>query len=179
MRFEWDAAKAALNLKTHGISFDEAVEVFFDPNAVEGFDAQHSNDEDRFYIIGFSTRRLLYVVYAERLQGELFVLFPLAKRREKSKKNMKKDDKDTTFRFGIVEENGKDIMIEVTEEDYRRQLAAGVSKDEMLSVGFHKARRGGFRERHPNFSLENVEIRVTNSEQSAPLAKNDKEKKAA
>jgi hypothetical protein len=30
---------------------------------------------------------------------------------------MKKDDKDTTFRFGIVEENGKDIMIEVTEED--------------------------------------------------------------
>ncbi len=93
---------------------------------------------------------------------------------------MKKDDKDTTFRFGVVEENGKDITIEVTEEDYQRQLAAGVPEDEMLSVGFHKARRGGFRERHPNFSLENVEIRVTDSMQGAAIsAKNDNEKKAA
>jgi len=93
---------------------------------------------------------------------------------------MKKDDKDTTFRFGIVEENGKDVTIEITEEDYRRQVAAGVPENEMLSVGFHKARRGGFRERHPNFNLEDVEVRIINSAQSsAPLAKNDKEKKAA
>ncbi len=53
MRFEWDAAKAAANLKTRGISFNEAVEVFSDPNAVEGFDAAHSDEENRFYIIGF------------------------------------------------------------------------------------------------------------------------------
>jgi hypothetical protein len=76
---------------------------------------------------------------------------------------MKKDEKDTTFRFGIVEEKGKDVTFEITEEDYQRQLAAGVPEDELLSVGLHKARRGGFRERHPNFSLENVEIRITNS----------------
>ncbi|MGI8786831.1 MAG: BrnT family toxin [Pyrinomonadaceae bacterium] len=56
MRFEWDKAKAAVNLKIHAVSFDEAVEAFFDPNAVEGFDAEHSGDEDRFYIIGFSSR---------------------------------------------------------------------------------------------------------------------------
>jgi len=35
MRFEWDEAKAASNLKIHGVSFNEAVEAFFDPNAVE------------------------------------------------------------------------------------------------------------------------------------------------
>ena len=93
---------------------------------------------------------------------------------------MKENEKDTTFRFGVVEEKGKDVTIEVTEEEYRRQLAAGVPEDELLSVGFHKARRGGFRERHPNFSLENVEIRVTNSNQDTTIsAKKDNEKKAA
>jgi len=93
---------------------------------------------------------------------------------------MKKDKKDATFRFGIVEEDDKNVTIEVTEEDYRRQLAAGVPENEILLVGFHKARRGGFRERHPNFSLENVEIRITNSKQDAPQSvKKDKEKKAA
>jgi hypothetical protein len=93
---------------------------------------------------------------------------------------MKKDEKDTTFRFGIVEEKGKDVTFEITEEDYQRQLAAGVPEDELLSVGLHKARRGGFRERHPNFSLENVEIRITNSKEDATVSvKKDKEKKAA
>jgi uncharacterized DUF497 family protein len=58
-------------LKIHGVSFNEAVEAFFDPNAVEGFDSEHSADENRFYIIGFSSRRLLYVVYAERFQGNI------------------------------------------------------------------------------------------------------------
>ncbi len=93
---------------------------------------------------------------------------------------MKKDEKDTTFRFGIVEEKGKDVTFEITEEDYQRQLAAGVPEDELLSVGLHKARRGGFLERHPNFSLENVEIRITNSKEDATVSvKKDNEKKAA
>ncbi len=86
MRFEWGAAKAAVNLKTRGISFDEAVEVFFDANAVEGFDAEHSDEEDRFYIIGFSTRRLLYVVYAERLQGDVIRIISARKAEEKKQK---------------------------------------------------------------------------------------------
>ena len=66
MRFEWDKKKAAANLKKHGVSFEEAKEVFFDPNALEGYDESHSWKEARFIIIGLSTRRLLYVVYAER-----------------------------------------------------------------------------------------------------------------
>jgi len=86
MRFEWDEAKAAANLKIHGVSFNEAVEVFFDPNAVEGFDAAHSNDENRFYIIGFSSRRLLYVVYAEKLQGELIRIISARKAEDKKQK---------------------------------------------------------------------------------------------
>ena len=65
MRFEWDALKAASNFLKHGVSFREAAEVFYDPNALEDYDELHSCAEVRFFVIGFSSRRLLYVIYAE------------------------------------------------------------------------------------------------------------------
>lgn len=67
MRFEWDDQKARENLKKHGVTFGEATEVFYDPDALEGYDIEHSGIEQRFFIIGLSSRRLLYVVYAERV----------------------------------------------------------------------------------------------------------------
>jgi uncharacterized DUF497 family protein len=66
VKFEWDGEKARANLKKHGVSFGEATEVFYDPNALEDYDSEHSDEEERFFIIGMSSRRLLYVVYAER-----------------------------------------------------------------------------------------------------------------
>ena len=66
MRFEWDANKALLNVVKHKISFREATEVFNDPDAVEVYDTLHSTNETRFSLIGFSTRRLLFVVYTVR-----------------------------------------------------------------------------------------------------------------
>ena len=69
MRFEWDDAKAAANLSKHGVSFEEAAEVFYDPNASDDYDREHSDEEPRFFIIGLSSRRRLYVIYAER-QGD-------------------------------------------------------------------------------------------------------------
>ena len=66
MKFEWDDEKANANLERHGVSFGEATEVFYDPNALEGYDDEHSADEARFFLIGLSSRRLLFVVYAER-----------------------------------------------------------------------------------------------------------------
>lgn len=66
MRFEWDDQKAVENLAKHGVSFGEATEVFYDPNALEGKDAEHSTNEVRFFIIGYSTSRLLFAVFAER-----------------------------------------------------------------------------------------------------------------
>lgn len=65
MRFEWNDKKALENIKKHGVTFGEATEVFYDPNAVETEDTQHSLDA-RFSIIGHSTRRILFVVFAER-----------------------------------------------------------------------------------------------------------------
>jgi uncharacterized DUF497 family protein len=66
VRFEWNDQKAIANLEKHGVSFGEATEVFYDPNALEDYDPTHSDEEERFFIIGLSSRRLLYVIYAER-----------------------------------------------------------------------------------------------------------------
>ena len=65
IEFEWDKNKAQNNLEKHGVTFEEAVEVFFDPFYQEG-DAT-ANDEQRDFIIGYSlSQRLLLVVYLER-----------------------------------------------------------------------------------------------------------------
>ena len=66
LSFEFDPAKAAANLKKHRVSFDEAVTVFDDPLSSTLPDDQHSDEENRFVIVGMSvTRRLLFVVYTE------------------------------------------------------------------------------------------------------------------
>jgi len=48
LQFEWDDAKAAANVRKHGVSFEEAITVFGDPNAITIFDVEHSETEDRF-----------------------------------------------------------------------------------------------------------------------------------
>ena len=65
MRFEWNAKKASENFRKHRVSFEEATEVFYDPNGLETYDGEHSIRERRFAMIGFSKRRLLFVVYTE------------------------------------------------------------------------------------------------------------------
>lgn len=56
MRFERDDAKAAANLRKHWVSFEEAAEVFYDPYALGDGDAEHSYDEERFFVIIISAR---------------------------------------------------------------------------------------------------------------------------
>lgn len=65
LAFVWDPKKAQQNLKKHKVSFQEAVSVFFDENAMEYFDEDHSGAEDRFLMLGISFRlRMLVVSYA-------------------------------------------------------------------------------------------------------------------
>ena len=67
MRVEWNAAKAAANLRKHEVSFDEAASVFFDPLSATGADPDHSVDERRFVTFGMSSSgRLLVVAHVER-----------------------------------------------------------------------------------------------------------------
>lgn len=65
--FEWDAEKAALNLKKHGVSFEEAESVFMDAFGLEELDEEHSQTEVRWLLIGLSSSlRVLVNVYTER-----------------------------------------------------------------------------------------------------------------
>jgi uncharacterized protein len=67
MEFEWDNRKATRNLRSHGVSFQEAATVFGDPLAVTYFDPDHSEDEDRYLTFGSSSfGRLLVVVHTDR-----------------------------------------------------------------------------------------------------------------
>ena len=70
MDFQWDPAKAKANLRKHGVSFNEAASVFFDPLAVSGNDPDHSTDESRFITFGWSSRgRLLAVIHTVRAES--------------------------------------------------------------------------------------------------------------
>lgn len=65
--FDWDAEKARENFRKHGVAFDEAVSVFFDPRAILVYDEGHSQREDRFLSIGRSSGgRVIVVAYTER-----------------------------------------------------------------------------------------------------------------
>lgn len=67
MPFEWDGNKAERNISKHGVSFEEAKTVFDDPLYVDFYDPDHSENEERYLIVGQSSRgRLLIVSYTER-----------------------------------------------------------------------------------------------------------------
>jgi uncharacterized protein len=67
MKFEWDDSKAVSNLSKHRVSFDEAKTVFDDPLYIDFYDPDHSDNEERYLIVGESSRRrLLIVSYTER-----------------------------------------------------------------------------------------------------------------
>lgn len=79
-RFEWDARKAAANLRKHGVSFTEAATVFYDDDAVTRDDPDHSEEEARFLLLGMSaTLRVLVVVYCVREAGSVVRLISARK----------------------------------------------------------------------------------------------------
>ena len=66
VEFEWDKEKAEINVRKHGVTFEEAAEVFFDPFYQIG-DASMDEHEDRDFMIGYTfAQRLLLAVYTER-----------------------------------------------------------------------------------------------------------------
>ena len=71
LRFEWDKRKAAANLRKHGVSFEEAKSAFLDERAKLIDDPAHSEDEDRFILLGLSSAlRVLVVCHCHRLDDQ-------------------------------------------------------------------------------------------------------------
>lgn len=66
MNLEWDAEKAASNLRKHGVSFEDAALVFYDTGRIEIHDGRENYGEDRWATIGFAWTLLLAVVYTVR-----------------------------------------------------------------------------------------------------------------
>jgi len=62
MKFEWDENKEEINIKKHGVSFEQASYVFADRFALNKFDDEHSNEEDRWVILGKSINEILLLV---------------------------------------------------------------------------------------------------------------------
>ena len=83
-QFEWDAKKAAANLQKHGVSFDEAVTAFSDRLSILLPDPDHSTGEERYLVMGLSTRgRLLVVAFVERPPRTRIISARLATRSER------------------------------------------------------------------------------------------------
>jgi uncharacterized DUF497 family protein len=80
--FEWDPRKAAANAAKHGVSFDDAVTVFLDGDALDGPDLQHSRDEMRFLRLGRAVDgRVLMVAYTLRRSGDAEAIRIISARR--------------------------------------------------------------------------------------------------
>ncbi len=72
LRFEWDEAKDAANRRKHGVSFEEGASVFYDENALFLADPDHSEEEDRFVLLGLSVRlRTVVVSHCYRVAEEV------------------------------------------------------------------------------------------------------------
>jgi len=85
LRFTWDKSKA--NQKKHGISFEEAQTVFFDENAIEFFDPDHSESEDRFLLLGLcSNLRIVVVSHCYRKRESLIRIISARKATKKEQK---------------------------------------------------------------------------------------------
>jgi uncharacterized DUF497 family protein len=85
--FSWDDRKNRSNLKKHGISFEEAQTVFFDEQAIEYFDPDHSAKEDRYLMLGLGHRlQVLVVSYALRQEGSEIRIISARKATKKEEK---------------------------------------------------------------------------------------------
>lgn len=84
--FRWNNDKLLLNLRKHGVHFNEAASVFLDPFAVFKEDGDHSDDENREWVIGYSEeKRLLIVVHVE-YEGDIIRIFSARKVAGKERK---------------------------------------------------------------------------------------------
>jgi uncharacterized DUF497 family protein len=85
MKFEWDATKAIGNKTKHGVNFDLATRVFFDPCRIETHDQWEDYGEDRWATIGLVDPAVLYVVYTVR-DGDTIRIISARKANEKERK---------------------------------------------------------------------------------------------
>ena len=86
--FEWDKRKENANIKKHGISFEEARTSFYDENAIQFFVPDHSDEEDRFILLGVSHKLNALVVCHCFKEEETTVRITSARKADKDEANI-------------------------------------------------------------------------------------------
>ena len=87
IKFRYNKQKFDINYKKHGVSFEEAKSVFYDDFAVEFFDEEHSDDEDRFILLGMSEKyRILVVCHCYRESDSVIRIISSRKATKKESK---------------------------------------------------------------------------------------------
>ncbi len=84
LRFEWDAAKEKSNVRKHGVSFEEAKTALYDEKAVQFFDPDHSDEEDRFILLGMSFKLRVIVVCHCHRESETVIRLISARKADRS-----------------------------------------------------------------------------------------------
>ena len=74
LTFEWDEAKNTANLLEHGVSFEQASEIFLDPLSLTIRDPEHSNDEARFFTLGMAKIGLILVADHADREGRIRII---------------------------------------------------------------------------------------------------------
>jgi hypothetical protein len=67
---------------------------------------------------------------------------------------MSEQQSEEGFAFTVVEDDGQNVTIEISEEDYQRELAAGIEEEALLKPGRYRMKRGGFLVRHPKLKVK-------------------------
>ena len=92
IKFTWDIPKSQSNFKKHGVSFEEAKSIFYDDFAIQFYDDPHSQDEDRFLILGLSNQsRLLLICHCERDAGHSIRIISARKSTNEESKHYSKE----------------------------------------------------------------------------------------
>lgn len=88
LNFEWDENKNTINKRKHGLSFEEAKDVFYDDNAILFDDPEHSIDEERFLIIGIIESKQICIVSHCYRDGDNCIRIISAREATKSEKKI-------------------------------------------------------------------------------------------
>ena len=88
LRFDWDERKQKANIRKHGVSFEEARTAFYDENAIQYFDPDHSENEDRFLLLGMSIKPQILVVCHCFRESETLVRIISARKANKSEEQV-------------------------------------------------------------------------------------------
>ena len=83
LEFEWDKRKEAANVKKYGVSFEEARTAFYDESAIQFYDSDHSEQEDRFILLGLSLKPQVLVVCHCSRESETVVRIISARKADK------------------------------------------------------------------------------------------------